>query len=512
MVQRRASKAKTTPLVVLNKRKATYLRKSRDESQGKEDILSKHRMQLVELCERNGWEYVIYEEVGSSDSLEARPKMMQLLDDVKDGLYDGVVVMDYDRLSRGDELDAAIIKRTFRDAGVVIHTPQKTYNLADEDEEFLMTIVAGAARIEYQRTKRRLQRGKVNGAKQGKWVQGNPPYPYFYDSEKKVVAVDEDKRQHYETMLDDALAGMSPGDVAIKLNRLGVKTNRNGAWVAETVQRLLLNPFHMGRVIYGKTKSDKEGNRLSLSRDEWAIGEGSHERLKTPEQHARLLELISSRRRIGNRAQAGQTPLSGLVKCALCGKTHQSTFHRGRMVLFACTRRSPVGEICPNGGVPASVVYEAIENAAKDEVRRLVEESENVATRAVGIPALLEAERRELEAEEAKLSKLVDLAVSGLITKEMLAEKKAPIESSILRLKTSIANLEETTATGEMPVEERRQKLSTILSGDFWTRDDWTDKERHGLLTTLIDHIDLRATISRRKDTPSDVDIRVEFR
>lgn len=490
----------------MNKKKALYLRKSRDESGGTADVLSKHRMTLVELCQKNGWEYVTYEEIGSSDSLDNRPKMVQLLDDVEDGLYDAVVVMDYDRLSRGDELDHAFIKRIFRKAGVKVITPTRIYDLEDEGSELLMGVEALMSRAEYRRIKRRLQAGKLSGAQKGNWVQGNPPFPYHYDKLTKMLVVEEEKRPHYGMMKADALNGMSPGDIAIKLNRMGVKTNRGGTWVAETVLRVLLNQVHMGKVIYGKSKTDQDGNRVMLGPDDWVTGEGQHERLKTPDEHARLIALIASRRRIATKSREGKTPLSGLVKCARCGKTHQSTLHRGHYVLFACQRKAPTGEKCPNGGVHAEVVYRSIDQAVETELERLRLYVEEVEGQQSTTGVMLENMRRELATLEEQLSRLVDLALSGMVTKEMFAQKKAPIEADIRRTKEEIAALEMAEAAGEMPKEERLEKLESILK-DFWTSDHWTDKERHTLLTTLIDHCTLYCDRKRNL-----VSVKVVFR
>lgn len=476
-------------------KKALYLRKSRDETKGKEDVLANHRAVLVELCEKNDWEYEIYQEIGTSDSLEARPKIMQLLEDVEDGLYDGVLVIEYERLSRGDDMDAAIIKRAFQKAKVTVYTPTQAYDLQDETSEALMGVSAIFARMEYRKIKRRLKAGKVAGAKQGKWVQGNPPFPYMYDAAAKRLVVEEAKRPQYLMMKADALAGMSPGDIGIKLNRLDVKTNRNGTWQAETVQRLLLNEVHMGILKYRPNKSEPP-----------IEGIGDHERLKTPEEHARIVSLIVARRRIATRSREGSTPLSGLVKCARCGKTQQSVVQRGKWVLFACQRRSPTGEKCPNSGTRGEVVAEAIEKAAAIELSLLDQDVEAHRSTTSGT-SMLDSQRRYLSTKQKERKGLVQLKAQGHVDMDTFLELKAPLDADIQRTETEIVALERVASSGEMPADERRKKLR-MLQGDFWTDDEhWTDKQRHDLLVTLIDRITLISDWRRRK-----VEIDVFFR
>jgi Site-specific recombinases, DNA invertase Pin homologs len=78
-----------------------------------------------------------YREIVSGDTIAERPQVRQLLEDVGSGLWDGVLVVDVDRLGRGDSIDQGVIMQTFMYAGVLIVTPDKTYDPADDsDAEF----------------------------------------------------------------------------------------------------------------------------------------------------------------------------------------------------------------------------------------------------------------------------------------------------------------------------------------------------------------------------------------
>jgi site-specific DNA recombinase len=80
---------------------AIYLRKSRDETGGQEDVLAKHEALLLEYASKNNLKYSIYKEIGGSEYIEGRPQMVRLLEDVEQDLYDAVLVVDIDRLTRG---------------------------------------------------------------------------------------------------------------------------------------------------------------------------------------------------------------------------------------------------------------------------------------------------------------------------------------------------------------------------------------------------------------------------
>ena len=86
------------------KQVAIYLRKSRDKKED-DDVLSKHRDTLVELCQSQKWNYKIYEEIASGERLAYRPVIQDMLEIVEDGSYDAVLVMDIDRSGRGNNKD-----------------------------------------------------------------------------------------------------------------------------------------------------------------------------------------------------------------------------------------------------------------------------------------------------------------------------------------------------------------------------------------------------------------------
>ncbi|MBU2703998.1 DNA invertase Pin-like site-specific DNA recombinase, partial [Sporomusaceae bacterium BoRhaA] len=57
---------------------------------------------MVAIAESRNWTYKLYEEIGSGESIAKRKKMQQLLIQVDNGMFDGVLVMDIDRLGRGE--------------------------------------------------------------------------------------------------------------------------------------------------------------------------------------------------------------------------------------------------------------------------------------------------------------------------------------------------------------------------------------------------------------------------
>ncbi|HEY8402071.1 MAG TPA: recombinase family protein, partial [Cytophagaceae bacterium] len=119
-----------------------YLRKSRAdleaEARGEGETLSKHRRALFRLAKDHNINVTrIFEEIASGESLAHRPEMQKLLDQLEQERPAGVLVMDVDRLGRGNMQEQGLILDTFRRAGTLIITPRKVYDLNNEfDEEY----------------------------------------------------------------------------------------------------------------------------------------------------------------------------------------------------------------------------------------------------------------------------------------------------------------------------------------------------------------------------------------
>ncbi|MEM5673457.1 recombinase family protein [Bacillus cereus] len=246
---------------------AIYLRKSRDDSDGQEDVLAKHESLLLEYAKSHNFKYKIYKEIGSSEYIDLRPEMVRLLTDVEQELYDAVLVVDLDRLSRGDLEEMGRISRVFRNSKTLVLTPSKTYDFNNEDQALINNFEMVFANHEFRMINKRMIRGKKQGAKSGRWTNGTPPFPYVYNRLTKELDVDPDKVKVYELMKKMFLEDMrATYEIAWKLNELGFKTNRNGYWYENTVRRILINEVHLGKVVYGKTSGSvsKKGQTLMV--------------------------------------------------------------------------------------------------------------------------------------------------------------------------------------------------------------------------------------------------------
>ena len=148
-----------------------YLRKSREDRETEKyenvDTLDRHRKILLKFAEEHNMPIgKIYEEVVSGETIEERQVMQQVLRDVE-----GVLVMEVERLARGDTSDQGVVARVFKYSSTKIVTPVKTYDPNNEFDEEYFEFGLFMSRREYKTINRRLQRGREISAQEGKFVR-----------------------------------------------------------------------------------------------------------------------------------------------------------------------------------------------------------------------------------------------------------------------------------------------------------------------------------------------------
>lgn len=94
------------------------------------------------------------------ETLAARPEAQALLTDVEAGIWDGVLVMEVERLARGDTIDQGIVSQAFKYSGTLIITPMKTYDPSNEYDEEYFEFGLFMSRREYKAIRRRLEAGR----------------------------------------------------------------------------------------------------------------------------------------------------------------------------------------------------------------------------------------------------------------------------------------------------------------------------------------------------------------
>lgn len=325
-----------------------YLRKSRADAQaemrGEGETLARHEKLLTEFATRSGLEVTaIYREIVSGETIAARPQMQRLLSEVGSGLWEGVIVMDIDRLARGNSIDQGIISQTFLYADTKIITPAKTYDPNNEFDEEYFEFGLFMSRREYKTINRRMQRGRVASVKEGKYVSNKNPYGY------KRTKIENDKGFTLTVVPEQAAVircvfewyteglPMSDGTrkpigvslIARELNNRGIKAPRGEVWTSVTIRDMLINPVYEGKIRwnYRPTKKKMIDGRVYEERprtDNYLLCNGLHEKIVSEEMFKAAADKMNKNKKRPYRGdKKPNNPLAGLVICKKCGRRMQ---------------------------------------------------------------------------------------------------------------------------------------------------------------------------------------------
>lgn len=294
-----------------------YLRKSRAdaeaEAKGEGETLARHEHTLQELAKRQHLPIVkIYREIVSGDSIASRPQMQQLLQDLGENFYDGVLVMEVERLARGNTIDQGIVAEAFKESNTKIITPSKTYDPNNEFDEEYFEFSLFMSRREYKTIKRRMQAGRVASIKEGNYIGTNPPYGYKKISpapKVRTLEIVEDEasvvRMIFDMYLNEKLGAKA---IAARLNTLQIQPQKSSCWEPVSIRKILKNPIYAGKIRW-HTKNDGE-----------IISDGYHEAIIPYDIFCDVQECVKSRSvpqvRTGTELQ---NYYHDLLYCANCG-------------------------------------------------------------------------------------------------------------------------------------------------------------------------------------------------
>jgi len=325
-----------------------YLRKSRQdneaEARGEGETLARHKKALLELARRQKLSVIeVYEEVVSGENIAARPEMQRLLQDVETGKWAGVLVMEVERLARGDTSDQGTVAKTFQYSDTKIVTPMKTFDPQDEFDEEYFEYSLFMSRREYKIINRRMQRGRVASINEGKYVASQPPFGYVrvklekqkgwtlekHPEQAEIVRSMFDLYTRGELQEDGSYKRLGVGLIVKWLNRMGIPAKKGGIWVTASVRDILINPVYIGKMRWNWRPAVKKmaGGEIKIERprstvNECIIVDGLHEGIIEEDVFTEAQKFMKQNppRPIGECGLV-KNPLSGIVYCGKCGRS-----------------------------------------------------------------------------------------------------------------------------------------------------------------------------------------------
>lgn len=434
-----------------------YLRKSRAdreaELRGEGETLARHERILTEFAHNHHLTITrIFKELVSGETIEERPEVQKLLLGVERGECKGVLVMEVERLARGDTKDQGVVADAFKYGGVLIVTPTKTYDPENEFDEEYFEFGLFMSRREYKTINRRIQRGRYAAVKEGKWIYSAAPYPYrriknpngtgyILDPVPEEVEIFLYARNIYKQGIvqeDGTRKYLGFSLLAQHLDAMQLKPRKGEYWTPATLKDMFRNPAPAGMIRWKwrpyikNIENGVKSKKQRIKDNNCELYPGLHQAVITWEDYLEIIEIMESRSvpsLTGN--QELKNPLSGLVYCKKCGRmlTRCNSHTKDQYFILRCPN-----PYCNNISAPIYLVEEKILEGLGTwlEGYKMKWETKDEPT---GSMQLKENAIKKYEKELQQLSKQLDSTYSlleqGVYTIDIFTKRNQSITSQI---------------------------------------------------------------------------------
>ena len=419
-----------------------YLRKSRQDNPDESvaEVLAKHENILQEWAKRElGYvipEDCIYREVISGESLSERVEAQKLLNRIEDPKVVGIIVVEPQRLSRGDLEDCGHLISTLRYTKTLVATPMMTYDMENKMERrfFQDELMRGRDYLEY--TKEILLRGRIAAVKRGLFIGREAPYGYNKIVIGKDHTLEPNENADIVRLVFDLYAnqGKTYYQIACHLNDLKISSPRGGIWVRDTIRKMLMNEHYIGKVTFNKIKNTtlvengvRINKKLTQPREEVIVAEGKHPAIIDNE----LFQKAQDRLKLNPSTKRDfvlQNPFAGVMYCAGCGKAITRHPYKLAGLRLECRSRPK----CYKSAKYDDVELAVITSLEQSELPTLQAKMRNGEGNSVAIQKkLLERLEKQMEEFRQQEEKQYDLLETGVYTQDRFEQRNAALRKKM---------------------------------------------------------------------------------
>lgn len=315
-----------------------------------------------------------------------RPDFQKMMEAIKQGEIDCIVVKDLSRFGREYIDSGAYIQKLFPLLGVRFIAINDSYDNAQPgaaDNELILPF-KNLMNDSYCRDISVKVRSNLEAKRRnGQFVGSKVVYGYMRSPENKnLLIIDPEAAAVVQDIFRWKMDGQSPAQIADRLNRDHIpspieykkskgskqrtcfQTKEVAQWSAVAIYRILRNEMYIGTLVQGKTTSPNHKVKKTVQKapDEWLRTEHAHEAIIAPAQFDLIQKLMleDTRRPVGANSVH---VFSGKVFCADCGSSMVRKVSRckGReYTYFICGGNKADKHLCSSHMIRESTVYDAV--------------------------------------------------------------------------------------------------------------------------------------------------------
>ena len=351
---------------------AIYARISRDKKEKPSDSIE-NQIALCESFIQKSEDFSlagIYKDIAKTGTDFERPDFENLMDEVRMGKVNCIVVKDLSRFGRNYTELGNFIEKIFPFLGVrfvAVNDNLDTFHM-DDPNKSLEVILKNIVNETYATDiSKKVSSSHQMRIKQGGFICGAAPYGYVARKDEDGIRrlyPDENTAPIVKEIFDAYLKGLSTLGISKLLleKRVYIATDYRKfgkavsdseeairIWQPTTILQVLKNRAYTGTLIQGRNQKHLyEGkSRERLSEEHWTVTENAHEAIISMDTFEKVQEKISEksapikRSRKENATAKDDTIFRGMVYCNLCQKrmsVHRQLSGKRTVFYFSCNR------------------------------------------------------------------------------------------------------------------------------------------------------------------------------
>ena len=479
-----------------------YLRLSRDDERDGESLSIENQRSIVtDYITKKGWVLVdTYIDDGLTGTNFDRPQFQRMIDDVRNGRINCVVVKDLSRFGRNYIQIGEYTDYLFPTLGcrfIAINDGIDTLEKENELMPFKNLVNEWYSRDQSKKVKS----AKVARARNGFFMGAYAPYGYIKNEQRQPpLLIDEYAAPIVRRIFEMRATGMGYRTIATQLNdekiippreyyynSIGKPNPKKGlrSWSDVVVREILKNEAYIGNIVQMRkgTISYKNKTQVNRPEEEWVRAEGTHEPIVS-------LVLWETARKLGDRGTVGKSNkdgeislFSGLLKCGDCGRSMKfvrdsntrKDGHRNNHHAYICCGYSQGGKaICSPHRTLESIFSDLIlgdirekaqmisldQDAVIAEIKR--KKQADTTTEQKAMEKKLQSLRHRLSELERLISKLYEEMVLGDIPREMVLDMMDKYKNEQHEKQTLAAQLAEQLTHSQEVEHDIREWVSLI--------------------------------------------------
>lgn len=390
------------------------------------------------------FEKAYIDEAVSGKSTNNREAFFSLLSDVKNGLYDVVIVYKYSRFAR-NLMEATLYRQQIEKNGAKLISAMERIDDSTPEGRMMRNIIMTMDEYYSDNLSTFVQSSMYTAAKQGKYLGGNPPYG-FQISENGEFIENKSEADIVRRVFALRAAGAMPADILRIFLDEGIRGRGGKPFTQQLLNKIVRSEKYIGTYKYKVKGYDPVyiENAFAPIVDK-----------KTWDAVQIAIDKNAKKTAPKGRARKNVYPLTGKIFCACCGEPFTGN-NKGNGIAYYTCRGQDKLHICKNGSVLKPVLEDYVFGKIKelilsenhvDEIARIVLDTLDSSAADDNIEADIKALKKEKAAIERKLENLLDLMLDGSISKELLTRKSDGLQAELKAIDKELKAKEFTAST-----------------------------------------------------------------